>query len=1040
MPPLLLLVGLGVLPGFTILQAARGAASRVSGPHPFAGPGVVAASLSLSVLLLVPAVVPLFVAGLPLESAAWTLPALMLAIAVAGMASTRRRTLTSEGSCTEWLLSSIAVAVLLPKVLAFAGGTVDDWWDLAFVRSYAEHASLSFAEPVLGTGRVHPRFAWNGWLVLQALVACFSGLDPAELQTGVLPALTCIAVVSAAALFARGLFGAHSFATCVTVLFVPVWLWGTEAVPFFTRLHQDKFVAGFVLVPVMLASALAALERRERRFLFLAAASFAAASSVHGLVFAVGVLGVATCCAVACVRAALGISTNGREIVVSSAALMAAALAAAAYPAWQAWSVHTWFAAEGISLAADDNPVVRAHLGLERLIAPGSWMYIVHPGAVFGWVASFAFVGLVFAWLRRREGAAAHLFALAVVPGALLWIPGVAALAGMMFVPWMLYRVGWLVPVPALSALFFESLRRRSGATAAVTLGVGAVIAVAMAGTTAIDRLRRDMMEHPVQRDRVPRGTELQLFRRVHEWPERGAVLASSGIATLVAGTTGRPTVATSERGTVVFAGSEVEAYRRLRDRARFFAAETSVPDRERIVRRYGVRLVVFRKRLMVDGNDRDWLWRGGPQGFLLALSPEQRSQWTHDSIVAAIPATWLIVHESSDFALVRTPYGTPEQGGEMGTERTWFEVFAPDAAEPAIPSEVLASIVGWPGARVEMRPAPLSLGSSERPVWVGGGEVWDDAPEAVELSIDLGSECIVNGIEVIPFLRTQRREVLEIEVLSAKRRLRAQDGIPLSVRLAGIRTRRVHLRVRSMVGESFAFWDVRVLGDSASCRGSRVTMSEPDIAGAEPSMSELVELASAYPHDARAVVGLARRVAVTSRADARAVLENVLRRDPLASPVWLELGLLRDADGDLKSAREAYERGMRADSNSAWAHGCFAWAELRSARPIMALFQAWRASALDARYSDAYTIMGSAFRSLHLPGMAHELFRRAIRLDKLRAWPYLELAALHEARGDSAVAVRVLQSFLKLVPDDARARAMLTRLEGAEALHPSGS
>ena len=65
--------------------------------------------------------------------------------------------------------------------------------------------------------------AWNGWLVLQALILALHGGDPADFQAGPLAALTCAMTVSAAALLGRAVFGSRrNVAVCATLLFVPL--------------------------------------------------------------------------------------------------------------------------------------------------------------------------------------------------------------------------------------------------------------------------------------------------------------------------------------------------------------------------------------------------------------------------------------------------------------------------------------------------------------------------------------------------------------------------------------------------------------------------------------------------------------------------------------------------------------------------------------------------------------------------------------------------------------------------------------------------
>jgi Tfp pilus assembly protein PilF len=328
----------------------------------------------------------------------------------------------------------------------------------------------------------------------------------------------------------------------------------------------------------------------------------------------------------------------------------------------------------------------------------------------------------------------------------------------------------------------------------------------------------------------------------------------------------------------------------------------------------------------------------------------------------------------------------------------------------------------------------------TSRPVWTGGALAWDDGPEAVRVRMDLGTACEATAVTIVPFLRTERREVLEVRVLGVTRRLRALDGEPLTVALPPRSTvRELEIGVRSLIGEPFALWDLRVHGDPQTCAGGWRPLARPDVLATSVGRDELLRLAGEYPNDARAMLGIARRLtAPETRADAEALLRGALSRDPLAAPAWVELGLMLDADGRFAGALGAYRRALAADSNNAWAYGCLAWAELRASHPVRALYHAWRASRLDPRYSDAFTIMAAAVRRFGLERVAGAMLRRAIRLDPQRNWPYLELAQMHADAGDTGAAVGVLDSLLKIVPDDAQARQMMAALQTGAATEPS--
>lgn len=1067
LPAPLLLVGFGWLPGHVALAPCRWSCRQADCPCPAAGPGGLALELAFSLVLLTVAVFPLFLVHANLAVAGHTLGGACLLLGAASLALPVQQVADGAGNrCTrglrwiprDWVPWALASLALLPAVLVYAGGTVDDWWDLAFVTAYANADRLSFAEPVLGSGRVHPRFTWNAWLVLQALVAEFSSQSPSVLQARWLAPLTCLLTVAATSALATALFGTgRRVATAGAVLFVPLWLYGTEALPFFTRLHQDKFVAGLVLVPTLVATAAAWLRYRHGRLLVLTAIAGLAVSLMHGLLFAIGLVGVGALVLADATRVGAGPAAAVVARVVRCWPLAAALVPAAVAPLWQALRLRGLFAAQGIDLAASDNPVVRAHLWLDRLLWPHDWFRLVNPAAVFGAVGLVAAAGVLVACARRRgDGAARTLLWLTGVPCALIFVPVLAAAVGNLVIPWMLYRLGWLVPVPLLAGLLLEralALQRpasRWAATAAVVLvSAGLVVPV------VADRLARGMFEHPFPREHEPRGTTRQVYEFLARQPRGEVVLAPVGISSLVPALGGHPTVATTERGTLVFAGEERDAYRRLRDRASFFAAASTPVERERIVSDHGVSLAVFRRRLVTTGSDARWLASSSSEGFVLAYGRDGTRLWSHDpaAVARALPPGWNLVMTNRDFIVARRPPGVVERDGdrdgdrdghhEDGEEgRRWLAPFRVDPrAVAAAGSTVLASTVGYPAAAVTFDPVPLTFGISDRPVWTGARQHWEDGPTEVSVRLELAGPCRVDGVEVVPFLNRERREVLELSVAGVTRRLRAVDGEALYVAVPPVLRREVDVSVRSMLGASFGLADVRVRGDRATCEGGWRPLLQPRWPDHELSTDERLTLARGYPRTARAVLGVSQGVAGDGDlADARALVRLALQADRSASAVWVELGLLRDDAALPDAALLAYRRAVAADSNSAWAHGCLAWAELRRDMLLPSLYHGWRAVRLDARYADAHTILATTIGRLGARTMALSLLERAVELDPRRNWAYLELARMLHEDGRTEDALRLLSSLLELVPDDEQAQDLREMLVGRAAARDSVS
>ncbi|RMF22601.1 MAG: hypothetical protein D6760_07105, partial [Deltaproteobacteria bacterium] len=515
---------------------------------------------------------------------------------------------------------------------------------------------------------------------------------------------------------------------------VPVWLYGTEALPFFTRLHQDKFVAGLVLVPAMLAWAAAAATDEDETLRPLVALALAALACavVHGLMLAVGLIGVGTV-----VSAALaGASAGGRRRL---AAVVSVGAIAALYPAWQAFEVGRWFAAEGISMAATDNPVVRAHLALGRLWAPQSAAYVVRPSAVFGPVAVLAVPALWGLWRRRAQRRERMLLLLAVVPCLLVFVPGLAAAVGRLLVPWMLYRVAWLVPVPLLLAVSVDTLWGRRAYGPGVLAALLALATAAASAQTGIARWRRNMQPHPVERERAPSGSTLRLYEALRQRREPGPVLAPPGVAHLLPALGAHSVVASTERATLVFSGDEAEAYRRLADRARFYSPRSSAAEREAIARRYGVRLVVFERRLIPEGGERAWLATASPEAFVRWVEGGGLATpfATREALLAAIPPGWSVVWESPDYFLVATGVASAASQPRQNAGG-WTAAFSLTGFDPPPEGEVLASASAYPGAVYRFEPVPATLATPHGIAWTSGGRLWYDGPQAVTIDVDL--------------------------------------------------------------------------------------------------------------------------------------------------------------------------------------------------------------------------------------------------------------------------------------------------------------
>lgn len=990
-------------------------------------PGRLALAFSLSVAVYSTSAMAATLTGLSWPAAGRLFATVLLCLAAAVWRAESAGRRPREPFCYGWLALLLALAALLPAVSEYAGGGVDDWWDLAYVRALSDRPSIDFSEPMFGSGRIHPRFSWSAWLLIQASARRWAGVDIVRLQSEWLAPLVCVASLSAVYLLARAVFGTGRRAPVVlSVLAAPAWLYATDALPYFTRLHQDKFVAALVLMPVLVATALDYIARPSRQRGIIFALSAMALCSVHTLIFGIGSLGVFSCVLIAFAanRDRRGWYTvrRGAFRIRHAAVLMAVLALTSVPPLWQAWALRGWFADQGVHLATPDNPVVRAHLALDRLVAPGEPYMVVSPAALFGPVGVIVALGACLALRRKRVGDG-YLLALTLVPSAILFAPLVAAGVGMLTVPWMLYRVGWLIPQPLLLARVFTAAMAAERAAARwLAVAVCGLVVVALTLPTAGDRLRRGMREHPISDERFPRGATLAAYRFLDSAERQGAVIAPMGFSNLVPAMTGRNVVAFSERGTLVFAGSEPGAYERLRDRATFFSCATAAATRKQIADHYGVAYAVFRRRYRTTGDELAWLDRATADGVLLATDASLPIGCTisEEHLISLLPVGWRIAFANPDYFIVETAFGGGPVDSTEPAPGRWLEVVGAEPDDPRGEEEMLASATGYPGALVSLQPVPAGLGIGNELLWSSGGALWDDGPTEISVEVKLPTACPVTAVEIVPYLETRRREVLELRVEGRVRAMHARDGIPRRMALQRSARDVVRVDVRSKLGLPFGIADVRLFGDRSECEGGWRPLSRPEIAGRPIPLASYFALASEYPRAPRAALDLAARLgAVTSTDDAIATLRRGLSRQPGRAASWIELGLRLDAVGRFEEALGAYRRARAVDSNSAWANGCLAWASVRAGRPMSALWYAWRAERLDPRYADAVTIAGLAWERLGSTEMSASALERAIKMAPKRAWPYIERARQLAAAGKREEARTLLRRYRELVPDD---------------------
>ncbi len=1057
----LLLAGLLWLPGRVALDLHRRAGLPARHMPVDEGPGRVALEVALGLALLIPSLLPLFLFEMQLGLATYTVAAVdlflaALALGSRGVSDPFAKAVPAEFVVSQWRAVVAATLLLLPVVIVYAGGTVDDWWDGAFVKAYASLPTLGFQEPVLGSGRVHPRFLWNVWLSLQALLLYLHPMESGQsteswlLQARYLAPVVCFLAMAAQMFFAASLFPLRSKAATATLWLAPLWIYSTEALPFFTRLHQDKFVACLILLPLLLGLGLRCLRASSASLLLLLSAVAAACVSVHSLVYCVGVLGLSLCA----IGRLLAVARGGLRLRRARAAVVVLGVAAvpALYPLAQRVAVRLVFSAEGIGLSTPDNPVVRAHLWLGRLLWPDSPAYIVSPPAVFGPIALLAVAALWLAWRRRRDEDAAVLLALAAGPCVILFTPFVAAAAGSLWVPWMLYRLGWLVPVAALLGFCFaciQELERPLARLFCNTLFVA--LALALSVPSALDRLRRDMHEHPAETVKAPRGDSLQVYRFLEGSGRSGTVMAPPGFSLLLPAMSGRSVVALSERGTLVFSGDERVAYQRIADRALFYSSYASAGDRERIALRWSVSHAVFPLRRVPRGAEDRILRRFSADGFLASRHDDRRAAYM-DEVLELLPASWVPVFSNPGFVVFETGIDSAARARAVldrdsddargagahirPLEPAWMAAFDPPAEDRALPAleraerlrmrrralsggRLLGATEGTPGLRVESTPAPFGLNSSSKFVWAAKTLLWEDNVSEVSLRIDLGLECEIEALQLFPYQERPLREVWEIRVGSRTLRRVAAGAVPITIQLGGLRASGVDISLRSMMSLPLALENIRLLGDSNSCDGVWPRYTER-IDAAAAGYTELLDLAVSHPGNVKPALAIASRLEDRGEyADAAALLAAALARDPSVVNAWVRFGHILDSMALPEQALRVFRRALRVDSHSAWARGSLSWAYQRRGQTLAAAYYAYTASVYARDYADAYTLIAYVQRTLGLDAAAQRSLSRAIDIDPLRNWAYLVRADFAVADGERLQAQRALAEYLVISPFD---------------------
>ena len=452
-----------------------------------------------------------------------------------------------------WLAAGVAAVLLTLGAHEFTrGGSVDRWWYLAFVRAFLVEDRIGTADPLFGTGTTITRFACNSWLTALAVWSRVTTIDPVVIYERAAPLLLAPVALSATAMAVRALLGDRRLAVASVVIAAAFWTSGGPF-PALTRLPEDKLLAVLVLVPVLWAAVVRAVQRptAEPRPLALVALAAAALATVHPLVFVIGLVTIGPALLVARPRVA---GTLALVLTVVATVPIAVGLGAREQ------------AEAAASLEAEEHPVGRVHLSRERLSEVGGFLQ-VEPRLLADPLSILALLTLpLLAFRRGRERALLAIPSVAAL--ALCFAPPFPTLLARAVTPWMVYRFLWAIPfVPLLTVLVREAARRMPLGSA-VPLGCVVVIA-APAMMSAVELHTRAAREALG----TPQTAEFRaLVGALRALPPASSIAAAPELAERIPGLTGRHVLAASDRATVVFAGGLEVAEKRLRDRAALLA------------------------------------------------------------------------------------------------------------------------------------------------------------------------------------------------------------------------------------------------------------------------------------------------------------------------------------------------------------------------------------------------------------------------------------------------------------------------------------
>ena len=454
------------------------------------------------------------------------------------------------------LVLALAAAITAGAVTWTATGSVDRWWYLGYVRAWSE-GPFTAVEPFLGSGHVHPRFAFSSWLAALAVWANLARVEPAWLYEVVAPAFLIPTAFAAQLCFGRALCASRRGALLTALCAGLLWA-GGGPVAVLSRVPEDKVLASVVIAPLLWSAAIRALSDGPRSWLWAAAAAALVLCTVHPLAFVLAVVPVAAFAAFTAWRAP---AQRARAV-----ALVAVIAVTSVYPIATGLLARGEYVGEGVADLEADHPIARVHRARDRLIDARGAGYVVDPRLLSHPIAILGLLGLlVLPWRPPRERR--FLAPAALLPLAVAFVPPLASAAGAAILPWMVHRVLWTLPLGALAAVAADELARRVG-------GAGAIVAIALVLASLPPAARAMEARSRAERIAVAVPDDARLLdalAAVRALPARAVVAAAPELSERLPALTGRRVLAMSDRATIAFAGSRDAAEARLRARAALF-------------------------------------------------------------------------------------------------------------------------------------------------------------------------------------------------------------------------------------------------------------------------------------------------------------------------------------------------------------------------------------------------------------------------------------------------------------------------------------